>query len=199
MSLAEQVEAFARGVANRAPEAAADALDLVGHGEWGLAFDILLTNLHEAEVLLTETELGAAEGLARALQLGGLGVACLRGLERDASGRQAAVVFTVEWVTTTRQLHELLAQALGFPGYYGHNWDAFWDAITGLVVMPHRLDIWEWPRLAERLPRDAHLLVSCMLDARSESPESAAELVLRDGDRVLDAAAERSRLQGTPR
>ncbi|WP_346767010.1 barstar family protein, partial [Vibrio sp. 2-2(9)] len=27
------------------------------------------------------------------------------------------------------QLHELMANCLGFPDYYGKNWDAFWDCL----------------------------------------------------------------------
>lgn len=36
-------------------------------------------------------------------------------------------------------LHRLLAQALDFPSFYGNNWNALWDAITGLVEMPENL------------------------------------------------------------
>ncbi|MGE1042627.1 barstar family protein [Bacillus wiedmannii] len=37
---------------------------------------------------------------------------------------------------TTKELHKLLKERLGFPDFYGENWDAFWDAISGLIELP---------------------------------------------------------------
>ncbi|MFF3404311.1 barstar family protein [Streptomyces sp. NPDC002659] len=45
------------------------------------------------------------------------------------------VVIDVSAARDGRQLHAALSQALGFPAFCGMNWDAFWDAITGLVEM----------------------------------------------------------------
>jgi len=42
-------------------------------------------------------------------------------------------------VITSAELHEILEHALEFPALYGRNWNAFWDAITGLVPMPLQL------------------------------------------------------------
>jgi len=42
-------------------------------------------------------------------------------------------------VKSSKELHLLLQEALEFPEWYGGNWDAFWDAITGLVEMPETL------------------------------------------------------------
>lgn len=43
-------------------------------------------------------------------------------------------------VNTVQELHDLLSTKLGFPDYYGNNWDAFWDMITDtkIVIMPDR-------------------------------------------------------------
>ena len=50
-------------------------------------------------------------------------------------------------VATAKELHVELARALGFPRWYGRNWDAFWDAITGLVEMPRTLRFRAWSSL----------------------------------------------------
>ncbi|WP_268800413.1 barstar family protein [Pseudomonas huanghezhanensis] len=39
-------------------------------------------------------------------------------------------------MASAEELHCVLRGALGFPGWQGCNWDAFWDAITGLIEMP---------------------------------------------------------------
>ncbi|MGO9816113.1 MAG: barstar family protein [Terriglobales bacterium] len=61
-------------------------------------------------------------------------------------------------VSNAIELHETLSKALGFPDWYGSNWDAFWDAITGLVEMPSELRFVHWPDFESRLPREAAFL-----------------------------------------
>ncbi len=75
----------------------------------------------------------------------------------------------VSEVATSRQLHETLAEQLGFPDYYGHNWDAFWDVLHD-VEMPRHLVFSGWGALKERLPRDAALLRECLDDFCARSP-----------------------------
>lgn len=79
-------------------------------------------------------------------------------------------------VTSALDLHSTLRDSLGFPGWYGCNWDAFWDAITGLVQLPEKLQIVGWDSLSLRLPQDAELMQSCFLDLVSEHPELAPSL-----------------------
>lgn len=79
-------------------------------------------------------------------------------------------------VTSADELHFLLRDSLGFPGWYGCNWDAFWDAITGLVQMPHELQILGWTDLSRRLPEDAKLMLSCLEDMKLEYPELAPQV-----------------------
>lgn len=56
------------------------------------------------------------------------------------------------------QLHTALSQALDFPSFYGMNWAAFWDAITGLVDIPGHVRFVGWTSLAEHVPDDGALL-----------------------------------------
>ncbi|WP_328889208.1 barstar family protein [Streptomyces sp. NBC_00316] len=64
----------------------------------------------------------------------------------------------VSTATDERELHAVLAQALRFPGFYGLNWAAFWDAITGLVQIPDHLRFEGWNQLSTRVPHGATML-----------------------------------------
>ncbi|WP_405444822.1 CPCC family cysteine-rich protein [Streptomyces erythrochromogenes] len=68
------------------------------------------------------------------------------------------VVIDVGPVRSERDLHEALERELGFPAFYGRNWDAFWDAITGLVAMPAHLRFTGWAELELREPSAAAVL-----------------------------------------
>ncbi len=76
-------------------------------------------------------------------------------LEPDAGRR---VVVDVGSVRGECDLHAVLKRDLGFPSFYGMNWDAFWDAITGLVEMPGELRFVHWAELEHRVPQDASAL-----------------------------------------
>ncbi|MEU9973045.1 barstar family protein [Streptomyces sp. NPDC051014] len=68
------------------------------------------------------------------------------------------ITIDVSEVTDERALHLLLKRELSFPDLYGMNWDAFWDAITGLVSIPGHLSFLGWERLAGGVPRGAAML-----------------------------------------
>ncbi len=90
--------------------------------------------------------------------------------------RRESVMVDLSEVATREELHTALARALDFPDFYGRNWDAFWDAITGLVEMPRRLVLKGWSGLAERLPEEANAMRGCLEDAASQFPEWSAEV-----------------------
>jgi ribonuclease inhibitor len=90
--------------------------------------------------------------------------------------RRSSVEINLADVKTSEELQSLLARALDFPDWYGCNWDAFWDAITGLVEMPRRLRLVGWAGFAARLPEDARLLRECLEDAEADEPASAAQV-----------------------
>ncbi|PEZ03304.1 barnase inhibitor [Bacillus sp. AFS018417] len=72
------------------------------------------------------------------------------------------VAIDVGSVRVLEELHSLLKRELGFPNYYGMNWDSFWDAITGLVEMPDTLVFIGWKNLKEQLPEDSQIMVSLL-------------------------------------
>ena len=90
--------------------------------------------------------------------------------------RPALVTIDLSEINTARQLHAALAAALGFPSFYGMNWDAFWDAITGLVDMPQQLELRGWQDFATRLPADAALLQRILARMAQDMPALAAQV-----------------------
>lgn len=88
------------------------------------------------------------------------------------------VSLDVSDVGSVRELHERLADSLGFPDFYGKNWDAFGDSITGLVEMPRRLIVTGWPNVASRWPKDAQIMLDCLRVLNAEYPSLSCEVEL---------------------
>ncbi len=66
------------------------------------------------------------------------------------------------------ELHQVLKDKLGFPDFYGMNWNAFWDAITGLVEMPNKLVLLGWANIEEQIPSDAKVVTELLQDYNTE-------------------------------
>lgn len=82
-------------------------------------------------------------------------------------------------VRDAKTLHDRLARALDFPAFYGRNWAAFWDAITGLVELPPQLVFPGYNELAEHLPQEAHNLRQALEDRNQQFPGWACQLEWR--------------------
>jgi RNAse (barnase) inhibitor barstar len=91
--------------------------------------------------------------------------------------RESLVEISLAEVHDAASLHAVLQDALHFPSWYGCNWDAFWDAITGLVQMPQTLRLLGWSDLQSKLPRDAALLKQCLDEMAQQYPESAPHVL----------------------
>lgn len=87
--------------------------------------------------------------------------------------RQVLAVLDLSSVATPEELQVLLRDALGFPGWYGRNWNAFWDAITALVEVPRQLQLIGWEGFAERLPKDASIMKQCLDEMSVKYPNLA--------------------------
>jgi len=90
--------------------------------------------------------------------------------------RRDLVEIDLTTVSAPGELHAVLSQALGFPDFYGRNWAAFWDAITGLVLMPRRLRLVGWSQFAARLPEESRHLRECLDDAIAQFPKFSAQV-----------------------
>lgn len=70
----------------------------------------------------------------------------------DWSGKQlrfkkhAKKVVTIQMndIKSPRQFQQAIKTCLNMPSFYGMNWDAFWDGITGLIKMPDELILDGW-------------------------------------------------------
>lgn len=80
------------------------------------------------------------------------------------------IVVDVTGVQTSKELHLILKKKLSFPEFYGMNWNAFWDAITGLIEMPKKLVIHGWHSLYKSLPDDAKIMRKMLCEFNEEYP-----------------------------
>ena len=81
---------------------------------------------------------------------------------KEEGTRKKYVVINVENIKDSQELHKLLKSELEFPHFYGMSWDAFWDAITGLVQLPEVTIIKVYKILKKDLPQDAEILVNTL-------------------------------------
>ncbi|MFF9691260.1 barstar family protein [Streptomyces sp. NPDC014623] len=72
------------------------------------------------------------------------------------------VTIEVASVANEDELHRLLQREFDFPDFYGRNWNAFWDAVSGLVFIPEHVRFMGWELLAERVPGGATMLTDCL-------------------------------------
>ncbi|APV48892.1 hypothetical protein BWI17_03860 [Betaproteobacteria bacterium GR16-43] len=84
----------------------------------------------------------------------------------------------VGFASTGNSLHEMFAAVLGFPSYYGMNWDAFWDCVrdSEQSSMPKHLVLTGMSHLKERLPEDARKLRDIVSDLKQKRPELKVSL-----------------------
>lgn len=93
--------------------------------------------------------------------------------------RPGLIVLDLSSVATPEELQVLLRDSLGFPGWYGRNWNAFWDAITALVEMPEQLQLIGWKGFAELLPEDASIMKQCLDEMSKKYPNLASSVEYR--------------------
>ena len=90
--------------------------------------------------------------------------------------RSSLIKIDLSSIKNAEELHCALCNSLNFPNWYGRNWDAFWDAVTGLVEMPEELEFFGWGTFSERMPRDAKMLQQCLTELAAEYPERASRV-----------------------
>jgi len=96
--------------------------------------------------------------------------------DKEDDARKESVLIDVSNVRTNEELHQLLKVSLGFPDFYGMNWAAFWDAITGLVMLPKKIRFVGWITLEDHIPKSAELLKKCLDDMNDMYPSTSVEI-----------------------
>lgn len=92
----------------------------------------------------------------------------MNSLENESRRKQ--VTLDVSTIQDSMELHSLLKKELELPDFYGMNWDAFWDAITGLVELPETLIFEGWNHIEQKLPKDAQMLINIFKDFNEQYP-----------------------------
>ena len=98
--------------------------------------------------------------------------------------RPDQLTLDVSGIYDEETLHEYFFTTLGFPGYYGFNFDAFWDCITTdeQSSMPVHLIVTGLADLKRLCPEGHRKLSACLDDYNKEFPER--ELTLLNGETV---------------
>jgi RNAse (barnase) inhibitor barstar len=90
--------------------------------------------------------------------------------------RVEEIIIDLSSVKTIDDLHFVLKKELCFPEFYGMNWDAFWDAITGLVSMPKTLILKGWTNIEINFPKDSRIMRQCFDELNEEYPTFSCEV-----------------------
>jgi ribonuclease inhibitor len=80
-------------------------------------------------------------------------------------------------IKSSKDLHSLLKTNLKFPNFYGQNWDAFWDAISGLVELPIKIEFKGWAILEKNLPSDAKILKELLEEYNNQNYREKREFL----------------------
>ena len=96
---------------------------------------------------------------------------------RESSAVPDEVCIDFTGVTSEQQVHELFARSLPFPAFYGHNWDAFWDVLTGFDCFPRRLILSSTAHLRVVVPHAFERLQSCFADYQRDYPNITLEVI----------------------
>ena len=91
--------------------------------------------------------------------------------------RVKLVEISLVGISSSAQLHKVLAESLGFPTYYGSNWDAFWDAITSLFEMPLLIEFIGWSEFEVLLPKEASMLKQCLEEQNETNSHTVSKVV----------------------
>lgn len=80
-------------------------------------------------------------------------------------------------INSVIELHSALKIQLGLPSFYGMNWDAFWDSITGLIELPDTLVIHGWENLQSKLPAEAMKLETLLQEYNELYPSLKCKMI----------------------
>ncbi|MDO3695969.1 barstar family protein [Wenyingzhuangia sp. chi5] len=80
-------------------------------------------------------------------------------------------------IVNIKHLHETFAERLYFPEFYGNNWDAFWDSISGIVKMPKNLTLINWEKFEKTFKKDSKILKEIIKDYNNQNIENKIKTV----------------------
>ena len=75
-------------------------------------------------------------------------------------------------IVSIKDFHDTFAERLYFPEFYGNNWDAFWDSISGIVEMPKKLTLTNWEKFQKTFKKDSKILKEIIKDYNNQNTEN---------------------------
>ena len=86
------------------------------------------------------------------------------------------------------EIHFVIQDALGFPDYYGCNWDAFWDSLTDMYGDPIHIEILGLDVIEQKFDDAAEKMISILKKFKHFNNDLFAkdikiEIVSKDGSR----------------
>ena len=168
---------------------------LLENGEIQVALDIVVSNLDDLNLSIGLNEKTKLKNACESNGCSDDTLELLDSISSNTNQKRRLQILSVKYPNNENDLHIALRYRLGFHDFYGCNWDAFWDAITGLVSMPEIFRLKDWDILARKLPEDAKIFLECLLRAKLEYPNSSAciELYSESGNKI-DPVKEYKRL-----
>ncbi|MGW5020382.1 barstar family protein [Streptomyces sp. NRRL F-5053] len=89
-------------------------------------------------------------------------------MAEDEATAPDPLIVDLRTVRSPEELQEVLQRQLCFPDFYGKNWNAFWDTITGLVELPYDVTFSGWSAFSSALPDEAQRLRGLLDDYLAE-------------------------------
>jgi len=80
-------------------------------------------------------------------------------------------------IVNIKHLHDTFAERLYFPEFYGNNWDAFWDSISGIVEMPKNLTLINWEKFEKTFKKDSKILKEIIENYNKQNSEKKIKTV----------------------
>ena len=74
------------------------------------------------------------------------------------------VTINMKNIKTPEEFQSAIKQMLGMPDFYGRNWNAYWDGITGLIELPNTLILDGWHEYKKIQQKDAEMFEGIMKD-----------------------------------
>lgn len=90
-------------------------------------------------------------------------------------------VIDLREIINIQHLHDTFAEMLYFPEFYGNNWNAFWDSITGIVEMPKKLNLINWDKFEKKFEKDSKILKEIISDYNKLNSEKKIETAGNSG------------------
>jgi RNAse (barnase) inhibitor barstar len=142
----------------------AELLDQLTNG--GLTQGAIVTYFKRAFPSIPLKALRDAEGWKRVSQGSGLDDDAFNAVldPHLRAARPTSFEVDLSRATGAQDIHAAFATALGFPEWYGRNWDAFWDLISSDHPLPDQLHIRGLDHVEQTLPREADLMLRCLGD-----------------------------------